>query len=191
MISIGAIFLFYPLILFINAALLIFRHSYYKNYGVDPLFICGFCPIYQRYSSPNGPHLSSVLDPNNLYLFNNNISPSISPNRKQKQQMVLKQNDDEETQKTNVVDMNWNANKIGIAPNGLSIVDEEEFYDEHAHDHSEESVHSMVEEPEQCMLPRSDSDDDDDDENKKGNKIDIDGKSVSDVDGDNDSKKEN
>merc|ERR1712154_606980 len=64
--------------LFINAAILICRHFYYNNYGVDPLEICGFCqsPAYEKYLS--APHLSS------LWLFNHNASPQISPKGKQR-----------------------------------------------------------------------------------------------------------
>ena len=70
----------YPLMLLFWSALLIFRDKYYKKHGIDPLFCCKFCSIHRRYSSPNAPYLSSVLDPNNLYLFNHTISPGISPN---------------------------------------------------------------------------------------------------------------
>ena len=133
-ICIAAIFIIYPLILFLNAALLIFRHSYYKNHGIDPLFFCGFCPIYQRYSSPNAPHLSSVLDPNNLYLFNHNFSPSISPELKVRKE-----------------------EKVGSAPKGLSVVNEEEFFDDVDDKNDKESTpHLMVVEPERSLLPQSD-----------------------------------
>ncbi len=64
-------FILYPIILFIHALLLIYRNEYYRNYSIDPLFICKFCPTYQKYSSPNAPQLSSILDPNNVHLFNN------------------------------------------------------------------------------------------------------------------------
>eukprot|EP01084_Bolivina_argentea_P137337 241860_1 len=42
-ICIGLMFIIYPLILFCNSLLLIYRHEYYKYHSTDPLFICKFC----------------------------------------------------------------------------------------------------------------------------------------------------
>ena len=110
------IFLIYPLILFIDSYLLIFRYSYYKNNGVDPLyFFCKFINYkklkyiqHARYSSPNAPYLSSILDPNCLYYFNNNFIDS--PNNKQQ---IAEINESEMMK------------KIDIAANNLIKVDDE------------------------------------------------------------------
>ena len=83
-IGIATMIFIYPIGLLLWSIGLIFRYEYYKTHGVDPLFGCKCCPIYQRYSSPNAPYLSSVLDPHNLYLFNHSISPGISPNTQAK-----------------------------------------------------------------------------------------------------------
>eukprot|EP01083_Nonionella_stella_P218131 782491_1 len=156
LISIAGMFVIYPLILWINAAFLIFRHSYYEHKGVDPLFICGFCPLYQRYSSPNAPQLSSVLDPNNLYLFNHNVSPGMTPNMRKNTKEAPQMFGEKEEEKEEEESV---TNKIAF---GLVTVDEEEYFD--MDDHECESKHSMVEEPERCALPQTDEDSNEEDE---------------------------
>jgi len=110
-ISLGFMMLIYPIISFINAVMLTFRDCYYTNYGGDPLFICRFCAIYQRYSSPNASHLSSVLDPNNL--FNHKLSLFVSPNsmKRQKKEEMDHYNEGNEVENDGVDDYAANTLK--------------------------------------------------------------------------------
>merc|ERR1712013_478005 len=133
-------FFIYWAILAVNAAVLVFRHEFYLRKGVDPLFACSLCPIYQRYSSPNAPQLSAVLDPNNVHLFNHSVSPlALSPAKRE----------------------TCTATNLNIG-RGLAVVDEEALCDELAkseHRSDDDSGHiSLLDEPERAALPESDDD---------------------------------
>eukprot|EP00485_Elphidium_margaritaceum_P014195 CAMPEP_0202733616 /NCGR_PEP_ID=MMETSP1385-20130828/188260_1 /ASSEMBLY_ACC=CAM_ASM_000861 /TAXON_ID=933848 /ORGANISM="Elphidium margaritaceum" /LENGTH=1023 /DNA_ID=CAMNT_0049399955 /DNA_START=338 /DNA_END=3409 /DNA_ORIENTATION=- len=81
-ISVSAMFVVYPLMLLVLAGFMMYRYRYYQRRSVDPAFLCKCCPLYQRYSSPNAPNLTAILDPNNLYFFNHTTASSnASPNR--------------------------------------------------------------------------------------------------------------
>jgi len=167
-ICIASVFVIYPLIMFVCASCMVFRYDYYTKHGIDPTFACKCCPLYYRYSSPNAPQLTSVLDPNNLYLFNHCMSPRISPTLKQSQnarkqgknskpgeagvgyQRIGLQTvtDVEEEEAVQDEQLNEKAMKVVVGDSDDTANGDEHFFEENENRMREESdAHSMGREP--------------------------------------------
>lgn len=131
-INLGGMMLIYAVILAVNAVFMVFRYSYHYRNQIDPLFCWSCCPHYYKYSSPNAPKLSSVLDPNRMQLFNRGISSGITPRKRE-----------------HVAGASTCGGGVGVLP----VVNEEDTV-------SGSDIHSLVEEPVRFDLPESSSDDD-------------------------------